>query len=771
MDKLQRMTKGKIPGEATGIEIRKSVCTLCDPQTQCGLDCYVKDGRIIKVEGSLENPHSAGTLCSKGAAQRQWVYHEERVRTPLKRVGPRGSGEFVPISWTEALDTVATSLQRLKAESGPESVVFYCGYPKQLRPFLQRLAFLYGSPNYCTESSACFTAMSMGWRLVYGQMAAPDLAHTKCLLVWTGNPFWAGTPNARRLMDARERGVKIIVVDPRKSPIAGIADLHLALRPGTDGALALAMANVIVSEGLYDRQFVSEWTRGFDEFKAYAAGFTLDRAEEITGVPAVLIREAALLYATSKPAAMMPSSTPVVHHTNGVQNQRAAAALVGLTGNFDIPGGNVVQPAGWLEVGGAGFPTREHQFKMPRKWSDMPPRVGAQRFPVWTEMIDQGQAMDLPRQVVTGDPYPLRGMVGFGLNYRMFPDSRGWLDAVDSLDFVCVADLFLTDSAKHADIVLPVCSSVERSEMRAYPQKYVIYTQPVIEPLGESRSDMDVIYGLAQKLGLPYQRLEDAAAVGGAGAGGDTTGAAADSAASGAAQSSADLGGFLPGGAPDFRAAFEATLDWVLEPSGMTIAQIREHPGGMPVPDPLPVTFKKYEKNGFPTPSGKMELSSSILEKHSDRPGIDGLPLYAEPRLSPVSAPDVASEYPLILGTGTRLPMFIHSRTFRLPWTRSLRRDAAVDLNPADARHYGIATGDTVELSTPRGSIQVKANVTELAREGVVHMYHDYPEADVNGLLPGDYLDPISGFPGYKASLCAVRKVAPVAGGAEGVRP
>ena len=181
MDKLQRLIKGKIPGEATGIEVRKSVCTICDPTTQCGLDCYVKDGRIIKVEGSLENPHSAGTLCCKGAAQRQWLYHEDRMRTPLKRVGPRGSSEFVPISWAEALDTVAENLQRLKAESGPESVVFYCGYPKQLRPFLQRLALLYGSPNYCTESSSCFTAMMMGWKLVYGSMAGPDIANTKCL--------------------------------------------------------------------------------------------------------------------------------------------------------------------------------------------------------------------------------------------------------------------------------------------------------------------------------------------------------------------------------------------------------------------------------------------------------------------------------------------------------------------------------------------------------------------------------------------------------------
>ncbi len=749
MDKLQRMSKGKIPGEATGIEVRKSICTICDPQTQCGLDCYVRDGRIIKVEGTLENPHSGGTLCAKGAAQRQWIYHEERLRTPLKRVGPRGSGEMVSISWSEALDTVTENLQRLKAESGPESVVFYCGYPKQMRPFVQRLAFLFGSPNYCTESSTCFTAMAMAWRLVYGAMAGPDLAHTKLLFVWTGNPLWAGTPNARKLMDAKERGVKFIVVDPRNSPIAALADLHLKLRPGTDGALALAMANVIISEGLYDREFVSEWTRGFDKYRAYASTFTLERAEEITGVPAALIREAAVLYATTKPAAMMPSSTPVVHHTNGVQNQRAAAMLVGLTGNFDVPGGNVVQPLAWLEVPGGGFPSRDHAFKMPRPWSDLPPRVGAARFPVWTEMIDQGQAMDLPRHINSGDPYPLRGFLGFGVNYRMFPGSKDWLAAVQKLDFICITDLFATDTAKYADIVLPACSSVERSEVRAYPQKYVIATKPVIEPIGESRSDTDIVFGLAQKLGLPYQDYDGAAA--------------------GGATPPADLGGFLPNGAPDFGDAFDAALDWILAPSGMTVAQIREHPAGMPVPNPIPITFKKYEKNGFATPSGKMEFVSSITEKHADREGIDGLPVYNEPKLSPLSTPDVAAGFPLVLGTGTRLPMFIHSRTFRLPWTRSLRREAMVDLNPIDAGKYGIAQGDLVELSTPYGAIQVKANITELAGVGVAHMFHDYPEADVNTLLSGDYLDPISGFPGFKASLCAVKKIAPGTAGAQEV--
>jgi len=731
------MIKGKIPGDATGIEVRKSVCTICDPTTQCGLDCYVKDGRIIKVEGSLENARSGGTLCSKGAATRQWVYSDERLRTPLKRVGPRGSGRMEPISWTEALDTITENLQRIKAETGPEGVVFYCGYPKQLRPFLLRLALQFGSPNYCTESSVCFTAMGMAWRLDYGQMAGPHMAQTKCAMVWSANPFHANTSFARRLMDARDRGVKFIVIDPRKSPIAGIADIHLQLRPGTDGALALAMANVIISEGLYDRDFVGQWTRGFDEYRALAAEYPLDRAEQITGVPAATIRDAALLYATTKPAAMMPSAAPVVHHTNGVQNQRAVAALVGLTGNYDVPGGNVAEGPSWLEIGGAGFVTREKEFELPRAWSDLPPRLGAERFPVWADMIDQGQGMDLPRQLRTGEPHPLRAFVGFGWNHRLWPDNLKLLEAMDKLDFICDVDIFRTDSTSYADIVLPACTSLERSEVRCYPEKYIIGTEPVIDPVGESRSDTDIIFGLANRLGLDDPLLNP----------------------SGAEPATAPGCGFLPNGAPDFSTQFDRVIDWIFEPNGMTMAQMKAHPGGMPVPNAVMPTFRKYEKNGFPTPSGKMEFASSLLEKHADRPGIDALPVYYEPENSPASTPDLAAEYPFVLNTGSRLPMFVHSRTFRLPWTRSLRREAAVDLNPGDAVSLGIAQGDRVELSSPTGSIQVAANLSELVQPGVAHMYHAYPEADVNTLIDGDYLDPVSGFPGFKGALCAVKKV------------
>ncbi len=725
MDTLARRIRAKLPGDDTGIEVRKTVCAICDPMTQCGLDVYVRDGRAVKVEGSRENPNSRGTLCAKGAATRQYVGHPDRLRTPLRRTGPRGSGEFEPVSWDEALDEVASHLERLKAEAGPESVVFYVGYPKHPRPFVQRLALQYGSPNFCTESSACHKASAMAFTLLYGQMGGPDLRSARCLLAWGTNPFYAGTPVLEPLLDALDRGMQLIVVDPRLTPLAARATLHLRPRPGTDGALALGLAHVILQEGLEDAAFLEAWAHGFAEYREYVGGFDPATVEGITGVPAARLRAAARLYATAKPAALMASGASVVHHTNGVQNARAVYALIGLTGNWDVAGGNRPQPYTWLEVAGGGFTTRQREFERPRALDDLPPRTGAARFPVWAELTDQGQSMDLPRHIRTGDPYPLRGMVAFGLNHRMFPDSAGFLEALQRLDFICDVDLFATGSSKYADIVLPACSSLERSEVRAYPQKYVVATRPVVEPLGEARSDTDIVFDLAHRLRLGDPLL--------------------------------DPWGGEGGPPPAARAAaFDAAMDWILAPAGLTVAELAAHPGGAPVPAPLVPGERGYETGGFPTPTGKMELASTVLAAHTAVTGIEALPVYVPPRHETAG---LADEFPLVLSTGSRLPMFIHSRTYRLPWTRGLRPDPAADLSPADARDLGVGQDDWVDLTTPAGSVRVRANLTELVPPGMVSLFHDHPEADANLLLGADDLDPVSGFPAYKGARCRVTRV------------
>jgi len=704
------LTQGKVPGADTGIEVRKTICSICDPLSHCGIDAYIKDGAVVKIEGTRENPHSEGTLCSKGNASRQFIYHKDRIRTPLVRKGDRDSGHFVPISWKEALDLAASRFLKIKEESGPESVVFYAGYPKWMRPFLKRLAHSFGSPNYCTESSTCFRASWMACALTYGGMGPGDVARSKCLLVWSTNPFYSNTTLVRGILDARERGLKIIEVGPLITPFTAHADIHLRIRPGTSGALALSMANVIIEEGLYDHEFIQNHSFGFEEYRAYAAQFAPGKAEGITGVPAEKIVQAARLYATTKPAAMMNSASPTTHHTNGLQNHRAIVMLVGLTGNYDVAGGNPLVPPAYLYQQSGGMVTREPEFENPVPWEKMAPRVGQDVHPAWCRVVPEAQAMHLPFQIQSGKPYPIRAMLGFGLNYRMWPGQDFMEESLKKLDFLVNVDFFMTDTTRLADLILPACTSFERAELKFYPQQYVIWTEPVIRPLWESRSDADIIFDLAQRM-VPDDAL--------------------------------------------MQKGYEACVDWMLEPTKLTVEKLKKHPGGYAVKNLKAPPFQKYKKTGFATPSKKMEFTSTILAET----GYDPLPMYNEPKLSPRSTPEVAKEYPLILTSGARLPMYVHSRTFRLDWTRSLRPDPMVDINPQDARDRNIAQEDWVSLSTPRNSIKLKANLTEVVPAGVVNVYHNLPGASINLCVEPDYRDPISGFPGFKSLLCEVKKI------------
>lgn len=704
----ERRIDAKIPGEETGIEIKKSLCSIC--MAQCGIDAYVKDGRLIKVEGSEGSPVNRGTLCSKGAASRQWIYSPERLQTPLLRTGERGDGSYAPISWDEALERIASRLLRIREESGPESVVFFAGYPKMMRPFLKRLAHSFGSPNYCTESSTCFQATTLAGMLTYGyepgQASGAEVKKAQCILNWGTNPFHSAAPQSVHFLDALERGAKLIEVGPLKSFLSERAEIHLRLRPGTSGALALGMAHVIIEEGLFDREFVENWTLGFDEYRAYAAEFTPDTTERITGIPKEKIIGAARLYATTKPAAMVTSANTTVHHTNGIQNHRALLALIGLTGNFDRPGGNHIVSTSYYGRA-TGFKHRGHEFEQSRSWEEMAPRIGQEQHPVWCKVISQAQAMVLPFQIQSGKPYPIRAVLGFGLNHRMWPGADFMKESLQKLDFFVNVDFFLTDSAKLADIILPACSSFERGELFLGPTHFAFWTEPVIKPVGQSRPDVDIIVELSKKLGLKDELLAQ---------------------------------------------GHEACMDWIFAPSQVSIAEIRKHPGGMPLGGRPGTPYEKYRASGFPTPSGKMELTSTILKGF----GLDPLPVYREPVQSPLSDPGLSKGYPLILTTGARLPMYIHSRTFRVPWLRRMRPDPMVDINPGDARERGIEHNQWVKLATPRGALRVRANVTGYVPPGVVNMMYGFPSADVNELIDPDYRDPISGYPGFKSLLCEV---------------
>jgi anaerobic selenocysteine-containing dehydrogenase len=687
--------------------ILKTFCSICNPHSHCGINAHVEKGELVSVEGMPEHPANQGTLCSKGAASVQYVYARNRVKYPMVQRGSRGSNDWERITWDEALSIAASRLGGVRKQHGPESVVFFAGYPKWYRPFLQRLAISFGSPNFCTESSTCNSSPTVAGNITYGHFGRPDLPRTRCLLVWSANPYHTNSTQVRHLLDLKEKGVKFISVDPRVSSFAEKSDLHLQLRPGTDGALALAMIKVLIEENLYDRSFVEQWTVGFDELWRYVNQLSLDWAESVTKVPKAKIVEAARLYGTTKPASLMTSASATTHHINGFQNHRAILLLPGLTGNFDIPGGNWVETSTYTHVF-SGAPTREREIRLADRIKNLPPRIGEDRFQVWSRHYDadapEAQSMMIPFQIQSGKPYPLKAFVGFGANYRMWPGSEFLKESLLKLDFLMNTEIFFTDTCQFMDLVLPAATTFERSELKHYNSKYLMLTSPVIQPVGESRSDLDIIFGLASHLGM------------------------------------GDL--FWNGN-------LESAIDDLMGPSGYTAKELRQYPAGTPVKNPLEAGYRKYEREGFHTPSGKMEIASSILKDA----GFDAIPVFRAPQYDALAQD---ASYPLMLNTGSRLPMFVHSAMHNVPWCQQLRKHPTADLNPSDAAGRGIRQNDWVWIQTDRGKIHVKANLTETVLPGVVHMFHGIAEADVNSMIAPDYLDPISGFPGFKSVRCQV---------------
>ena len=473
-------------------KIVKTSCSTCGPC--CQVDAYVRDGKLISVEGSRNTPQQSGSLCAKGAAALQYVYNKERILYPMKRIGKKGEGKFERITWDEAYGMIAENLLRVREEYGAKSTVFYVGYPKWFRPALLRLSNAYGSPNFCTESSTCFQAAALAWRSVYGNEICPaDFQNAKTILMWSSNLYHSNTPMSRMYQGLKKRGVKVINVDPRHTVTAHEADIHLQLIPGTDGALALSMANVIIDENLYDREFLEKYVYGFEEYKEYVKQFPPERAEKITGVPAEKVILAARTFASNGPAGIMFSASPVVHNINGVQNYRAVFMLSALTGNYDVEGGNRSQP-------GPFSPANE--FHKVRRL-DTEEAIGQQDFPVWFDLsCDEAQCTKLADYILEEKPYPIKAVFGMGLNHRMWPQPSHLLEALSKLDFYVDVDIFMSESAKVADLILPACTSYEREEVHVLRGGRFFFSNRAIEPLGESKNDIEIIMEVLKRMGL-----------------------------------------------------------------------------------------------------------------------------------------------------------------------------------------------------------------------------------------------------------------------------
>lgn len=671
------------------------ICSICT--NRCIMDVAVEDGKLLSAKPRRKQGFEGCSLaCMRGLCAASYEYRSDRLTTPLRRIGQRGDGEFVPISWDEALDEISRRLLALRSEYGADSVSFYSGYSKWYRPMLHRLACSFGSVNYGTESSACHHAAVLARMCDTGYLSAPDYRNAGTLLAFARGRL----PMPAK--DAHARGMKIIVVDPRASrDIRGYADLHLRPRPGTDAALAHAISNLLIARGAADLSYISEHVHGYEAYRDYVAAFSPERAEELTGVPAEQITAAADMIAEHLPLSLYDGFSGTVHHRNGVQMFRAWDALNAVTGCYGRPGGT--QAAGTL-LPDTFTPNavRDYEFAHPVTL----PRdglIGRERFPVWAEKIDECQCMDYPAAVSQGK---LRGIFALGMNARMFPDSEGMFRTLEKLDFYVDCDLWLSDSAMYADIVLPVATSYERDQVaQVGGNRKLWFSCHAVDPQGQSRSDEDILCELARRM-----ELDD----------------------------------------PLLTAGKESCWEWQLEQAGLSLESLKS--SGTPVPMPAAEPAPQPLTDGFLTPTGKFELFSELLAAN----GFDALPVYTDPFR------DCDTEqYPLILMAGVRTDRYahaIHSRTHTVPMLRRNRPEAAVDLHPSDAAALHVGPGDTVRLQTAFGSIEVGIDLDSDLLPGTVNMFHGYSEADVNSLIPPDWLDPISGFPGYKSVPCRIEK-------------
>ena len=545
-----------------------------------------------------------------------------------------------------------------------------------------------------------------------------DIENAELLVVWGANPATDSPPlDMYRLEAAARRGARVVVIDPRRTEtVARTGAEWIPIRPGTDGALALGLIGVLLDEELFDAELATRWCHGFEELRTYVQHFPPEAAEAITGVPAETVRSLARRIAGATGACPI-MYTGLEYSNSGIQAIRAVLALFALAGHLDAPGGiGLAMPATHFPV------NRSSNVENP----DVRRAVARDRFPIYSLYRGEGHASGLVTSVLEGKPYRIRALIVHGASLlTSWPETPLWRRTLAGLDFVVTIDRQLTADAQYADVVLPATTMFEIDSYMVYGPIFRL-REKLIEPVGEARNDYLIMAELARRLGYgeQYPQTED------------------------------------------------ALLRCALEGSGFTLEDVRAAGGSVRIPAPL-MEYRKWTKGklrsdgrpGFETPTGKLELRSTVLEEY----GYEPLPKYAEPHESPLSRPDLAAHYPLVFNSGARPHTDFRSQDHGVPGLLRDNPEPTVELSRADATARGIETGDLVEVRTPRGAVRFRARVTDDIVRGAVECSmgggtpvgpRAWQESNVNELTDLSNYDEISGFPVYKALLCEVVRVA-----------
>lgn len=709
--------------ENSSEKIVKSVCSMC--YSGCGVLVHVKEGRVIKIEGDPEHPNNRGDLCPKGLAGIEILYHPNRLNYPLKRIGARGEGKWQRISWDEALDTISQKLTELKKENGPESICINSGCPLSWSMgILGYFAYLLGTPNTSSPGNICFLPAALAVRATIGysisvlatEIVGDEVLNSKCILLWAANPRESMPhPVGGGIFKAIGEGAKLIVVDPRPTDYAKAADIWLRPRPGTDDALALGLIHVIIEGGLYDKEFIKEWTYGFDELTKHIQSYTPEKVSGITQVPEADIIAAAQLFSKTRPS-IICQRVPIDQGLNAVQTSRAIFILRAVCGNdFDQKGGNML-PAQKPIIG--EFVHSNMTRKLPREIKEK--LIGAKELPLMSGPDAEFAFVHpslLAKAIATGEPYKIRGLLTSGHNAIMSdPDTRLIERGLRNrnLDFSVYMDLWMTPSAELYDMVLPAASWLERDGIRGHPAyPYVTpISHTVVDPLYERWDDIKFFIELAKKMNLaiPWQNVE-------------------------------------------------AYYDERLKPAGIAFQDLN---GVNYIPKQKEYDRLRKGKFSFLTPSKKLELYSTLLEEY----GYDPLPHHKPPL-------ETSSEFPLILMGGKKRLCYTHSSLKQIESLRGLAPEPVVEISPETAGNLDISEGDWVLIETfykKNEHVRFRAKIIEGFPSNVIavdsHWWyperetpdHGCFESNINMIIEGDLYDPIYGSTNIRSIPCRIYK-------------
>lgn len=707
----------------------KTTCRLC--LVRCGMVVEKdRNGKVKRISGDRDHPLSKGYLCVKGNASLDLTNSPKRIVNPLKRIGARGSGQWQRVSWDEALEDIARRLKAIIDEHGARAVAVQALPPKEYFAF-DMFCDVIGSPTFFKhDSHQCFTPQLMSDVLTFGNLLTypgySDVEDCDVIMLWGVNLPETNASKYERVKDARKKGARTIVVDPRPVRLAREADLWLRVRPGTDCALALGLINVIIANEWYDKNFISDWTVGFDALRARVAAYTPEKVAEITWIPASDIRKAAEMFATARSSAMY-TFIGATMGGNAIATLRAMGFLPALTGRVDQASNNrfllptaVRMPGYYGQSQGSGLSKNLDQ------------QLSAGRFPLLSGPTAITSAYPHPRQVIdailTGKPYPVKALWTDCNPVVGLEETETVVAALKSLDLLIVSDLFESPTAHLADYILPVTTHLESDAITEYSGlNFVSARVRALEPRGEAREEAEPVLEVLKRMGY-----EDRMPL----------------------------------------KSYRELLDYRLQPLGLTFDQFAEKSVIVREDEPMKYMSGKLRRDGKPgfnTASGKIEFVSSTLEKN----GYDPLPEFKEPPFSPNDISGTAKEYPYVLISGTRSIEYYSTLGIEIPRLSRRRPWPVLEMAPEAAKQLGLVAGEWVTVEAPTTDRAIKRRVSIVKgmhprvvnAEGLWYMPGSSDlvagvfETGANVLTPlRDDVDPVIGGSIARCLLCRIRK-------------